>query len=89
MGPKQSTGSSKPHSFRYFYADTMSATERADFFAHPCAPDFDCAGTIRYVMFGPLERAFAPDNSPQWTAGLTQVYDANGYRIYSTTPPAN
>jgi hypothetical protein len=65
----------------------MSAAERADFLNNPCALTFPCAGSIRYVLWGPLERTLAPDDSPQgakprWTAGLTEVYNANGYTIY-------
>jgi hypothetical protein len=60
----------------------MSAAERADFLANPCALTFPCAGSIRYVLWGPLERVLAPDDSPRWAASLTEIYNADGYTIY-------
>ncbi|MFN8563416.1 MAG: hypothetical protein U0703_17780 [Anaerolineae bacterium] len=68
----------------YFYSDVMTASERDTFFANPCALTFPCAGAIRYVMFGPLERALAPDGDPAWAAGLTKIYDLGAYAIYAT-----
>ncbi|MEP7293472.1 MAG: hypothetical protein ABI835_16930 [Chloroflexota bacterium] len=83
-GPETINWQFKTNRLEYFYSDRMSAAERADFFAHPCALTFACAGTVRYVIFGPLERALAPDDTPAWASGLTQVYNADGYRIYET-----
>jgi hypothetical protein len=86
-GPETLNWPFKTARLEYFYADKMTAAERADFLANPCALAFPCAGSIRYVLFGPLERALAPDDSPSWTAGMTLLYDQGGYRIYATTSP--
>ncbi len=85
-GPETLNWQFKTARLEYFYADSMNAAERANFFAHPCGITFTCAGPIRYVMWGPLERALAPDASPSWAATLTPIYDADGYRIYSVSP---
>lgn len=82
-GPETINWQFKTNRLEYFYSDNMTATERAAFFDNPCALTFPCAGTIRYVMFGPLERALAPDDDPAWASGLTLIYDADGYRIFS------
>ncbi len=84
-GPETLNWQFKTTRLEYFYADSMSAAERADFFAHPCGITFTCAGSIRYVLWGPLERALAPDDDPAWAASLTPIYDADGYVIYSTS----
>lgn len=86
-GPETINWPFKTARLEYFYADKMTAAERAAFFANPCALTLPCAGPIRYVFFGPLERALAPDagtanSTPAWAAGLTKIYDADGYRIY-------
>ncbi len=83
-GPETINWPFKTARLEYFYSDRMSAAERTDFFATPCALAFPCAGPIRYVLFGPLERALAPDDSPAWAAGMTKIYDAAGYQIYAT-----
>ena len=83
-GPETINWQFKTRRLEYFYADGMTASERSTFFANPCALTFACAGTIRYVVFGPLERVLAPDDTPAWAAGLTEVYDTDGYRIYRT-----
>ncbi len=84
-GPETLNWQFKTARLEYFYSDSMSAAERADFFAHPCGITFTCAGSIRYVIWGPLERALAPDDDPAWAASLTPIYDADGYVIYSTS----
>ncbi len=61
-GPETINWQFKTARLEYFYSDSMSAAERVSFFANPCALTFPCAGSIRYVMFGPLERALAPDD---------------------------
>ncbi|MFN8449725.1 MAG: hypothetical protein U0521_14335 [Anaerolineae bacterium] len=81
---RRSTGSSKPTGWNTSIPDVMTASERDTFFANPCALTFPCAGAIRYVMFGPLERALAPDGDPAWAAGLTKIYDLGAYAIYAT-----
>ncbi len=83
-GPETLNWPFKTARLTYFYSDGMSLSERDAFFSQPCALTFACAGAIRYVMFGPLERALAPSDTPNWATGLTKVYDANGYRIYAT-----
>ena len=83
-GPETLNWQFKTARLEYFYADNMNAAERANFFAHPCGITFTCVGPIRYVMWGPLERALAPDDSPSWAAALTPIYDADGYVIYQT-----
>ncbi len=85
-GPESIDGELKIARTQAFYGETLSAAERAGFFAMPCAQGFACVGAIRYVMFGPLERALAPNDTPEWAAGLTIIYDENGYRIYATSP---
>jgi len=82
-GPETIQWSEKTKMLQTFYADTLTAVQRADFFAHPCAPTFACAGSIRYILDGPLEQKLMPNDSPQWTTGLTLVYDKAGYRIYT------
>ena len=81
-GPETINWQFKTARLEYFYSGGMSGAERASLYASPCALTFACAGTIRYVMDGPLEQALAPGDAPTWTAGLTLVYDTNGYRIY-------
>ncbi len=83
-GPETLNWQFKTTRLEYFYADAMTPTERADFFAHPCGITYTCAGSIRYVLWGPLERALAPDDDPSWAAALTPIYDADGYIIYQT-----
>lgn len=85
-GPETIDWQAKTRQLQAFYAGALTAQERADFFANPCAPNFACAGAIRYVLWGPLERALAPDDSPTWVTGLRLVYDKNGYRIYEVMP---
>lgn len=87
-GPETLNWPFKTARLEHFYRDEMTLSERDAFFSQPCALTFACAGSIRYVMFGPLERALAPNDSPKWTAGLTKIYDANGYRIYATSSPS-
>ena len=82
-GPETINWQFKTARLEYFYSGGMSGAERASLYASPCALTFACAGTIRYVMDGPLEQALAPGGDPAWASGLTQVYDANGYRIYA------
>lgn len=83
-GPETINWQFKTNRLEYFYSDVMTASERDTFFANPCALTFPCAGAIRYVMFGPLERALAPDGDPAWAAGLTKIYDLGAYAIYAT-----
>lgn len=85
-GPETINWQFKTNRLEYFYSDAMTVPERAAFFANPCALTFACAGPIRYVMWGPLERALAPDDTPEWAEGLLVAYDQDGYRIYEVTP---
>lgn len=87
-GPETIDWQAKTRQLEAFYADTLTAQERADFFANPCATNFACSGSIHYVFWGPLERAFAPDDSPNWVTGLRLVYDENGYSIYEVPAEA-
>ena len=86
-GPETINWPFKTTRLEYFYSDGMSGSERDAFFANSCALTFTCAGSIRYVMFGPLERALAPNDSPAWATGLTKIYDTAGYTIYRTNAP--
>lgn len=85
-GPETLFWQDKTAQVKQFYAGGMSTEEIAAFFANPCEPGFSCSGSIRYVMFGPLERALASDDNPAWAAGLSMIYNHNGYRIYETMP---
>ncbi len=85
-GPETLQWPEKTGELEAFYADKMSDNQRIRFLADPCAANFACAGAIRYVMFGPLERALASSDSPAWAAGMSIVYDSGGYRIYATQP---
>ena len=83
-GPETIQWPEKTQQLQAFYAYNLHASERDAFFAHPCALTFSCAGSIRYVLDGPLEQTLMPDASPLWTTGLALVYDKGGYRIYTT-----
>jgi hypothetical protein len=89
-GPETINWQFKTNRLEYFYSDAMTETERTEFFANPCALTFPCAGSIRYVMWGPLERTLAPDDAsndvPAWAEGLAVSYDQDGYRIYAVAP---
>ncbi|HVU13426.1 MAG TPA: hypothetical protein VHD90_19240, partial [Phototrophicaceae bacterium] len=85
-GPETLQWPEKTDELEAFYADKMSDPQRVHFLADPCAANFTCAGMVRYVMFGPLERALAPSDSPAWASGMSVVYDSGGYRIYATQP---
>jgi hypothetical protein len=83
-GPETINWPFKTKRLEYFYSDGMNANERDAFFANSCALAFECAGSIRYVLDGPLEQKLMPNDSPQWANGLTKIYDEGGYRIYET-----
>ena len=82
-GPETIQWPQKTERLTAFYSDGMTASERADFIKNPCAPTFTCAGSIHYILDGPLEQQLTPNNPPQWAKGLRLVYDLFGYRIYS------
>lgn len=87
-GPETINWQFKTNRLEYFYSDAMTEPERREFFANPCALTFACSGSIRYVMWGPLERALAPDDSPNWARGLSVAYEQDGYRIYTVASGA-
>jgi antibiotic biosynthesis monooxygenase (ABM) superfamily enzyme len=74
-GPETLGALAKEAETERFYADAMSADERATLYA---------SVDIRYVFYGANERALAGDSAdaPAWAEGLTLVYEAGGVRIY-------
>jgi hypothetical protein len=74
-GPETMGAIAKEAETERFYADAMSADERAALFA---------SVDIRYVFYGDNERALAtmPD-APAWADGLTLVYEAGGVQVYA------
>jgi hypothetical protein len=56
-----------------YYSGQMSAAERAALYA---------AMRIRYVFFGPAERALAGEAALSWQDDLTRIYQAGDYTIF-------
>lgn len=74
-GPETLDWPAKTEDVERFFGGEMRAEEQAALFS-----EYD----IRYVFYGPLERALLPDSTepPAWEQGLTQVYEAGAYRVY-------
>lgn len=88
-GPETIAAEEKRRLIEAFYRGELSAAEAAALLAGPClAPEpLPCSDPVSYVLFGPLERAVADAAAPgPWLAGLTLIYDAEGYQIYATSP---
>lgn len=84
-GPETIAAEEKRQMAEAFYRGELSAGDQAALLAGPCLrPDvLPCSDPIDYVLFGPLEQALTGvDQSGAWAAGLTPIYDKDGYRIY-------
>lgn len=75
-GPETLYALDKTAQTEAFFGGTMGESERETLFER-----FD----IRYVIYGPLERALSPRDTgePAWADDMTLLYDAEGYRIYA------
>lgn len=68
-----------------FFGNQMTVAERDTLYDSTCLESHPalCAAPIRYVIYGPLERALAPaGDPPNWLDEWTLVYDEGGYQIY-------
>jgi hypothetical protein len=74
-GPETLGALAKEAETERFYADGMSADERAALYA---------SVDIRYVFYGANERTLASESAdaPAWANGLRLVYEADGVRVY-------
>jgi hypothetical protein len=75
-GPETLDAPSKITETERFFANEMSDDERAALLT---------TYNIRYVIYGEQERALAADSAaaPTWTDGMTLVYDAGGYQVWT------
>jgi hypothetical protein len=77
-GPETLNALDKQAETERYYADSLSAAERAALYR---------SVGIRYVYYGAAERALALDvERRQWAQGLRLVYDAGGVEIYAVPP---
>jgi hypothetical protein len=73
-GPETLDWQHKTRQLERFFGGEMPAGERQALLAEY---------RVRYVFYGPLERALAATPSaPAWAAGMTPVYERDGYVIY-------
>jgi hypothetical protein len=78
-GPETLRATEKTTTVKRFFANEMTTEERRALYA---------SVNIRYIIYGPLERALAGEVSgePGWTADGQKVYDEAGYSVYELTP---
>jgi hypothetical protein len=72
-GPETLNAMFKKAEVTHFYNGDMNAEERAALYE---------SMRIRYVFYGPDERALAGDSAPDWQTGLTRIYAEGDYEIY-------
>lgn len=75
-GPETLDAIAKTAQAEAFFSGALSAAERDALLAGQRA---------RYIVYGPAERSLAPDApaTPDWSAGLQTLYDADGVTIYA------
>jgi hypothetical protein len=73
-GPETLDAAAKEAEVERFFSGAMTAAERAALYQ---------SMRIRYVFYGPDERALAATAASDWQAGLTHIYAADGYEIFA------
>jgi hypothetical protein len=82
-GPETLEWRQKTALVQAFFANEMTSTERVTLYDSTCLESQPalCAAPIHYLIYGPLERAFA-DAVPNWQQEWTLIYDEQGMQIY-------
>jgi hypothetical protein len=84
-GPETLEWQAKTALLERFFGNDMTAEERAALYDSTCLeaqPEL-CADPIRFLIYGPLERALVPTGaSPNWLDEWALIYDEGEYQIY-------